>query len=557
MKQGKKTAILALLVSVAVHGVFFAAAPYIILQGMRQVRDKTRMMFRLREVEKRTAMVALFEEAQPPVPAIKLSRQVSPLNGRALQKMMLEKKPGKDIPLEAKKEKLREERLDEILPPDIKEVDAGETLKTRAEKDARQAAPERRPVAEHLLSEELVSYKAAPAALRQEPDYGAEQPGFDRPEAETDVWQPAAAETFQAGEKEIAAIQEEAQVGEYGDISEFLDVTVRTYTDPDTEEKYFKLFINVKEGSRLEVIPKEVIFLIDSSKSITEKKLSYIKAGVLDSLKGLNPKDCFNVVAFRGDLVRFKKGSVPATERTIEEVALFIRQLKAVGQTDVERALLDIIKESVSFHPSYIVLVTDGRPTTGVTDSRRIIQQITRAGGMERPIFCFGGGMRVNRYLLDFISHQNRAWSRFAVTTYDIRRDFSEFYREIKDPLLLDVRYRLSGLDAGEVYPKYLSDFYQGRPFTLYGRFTGEDVFSMQLLGEINGATKEFIFKRSLGEAAKGGADIAREWAFRKIYYLISRNTMGIGDPALLRAEIDILSRKYGITTPYDIEESD
>ena len=85
--------------------------------------------------------------------------------------------------------------------------------------------------------------------------------------------------------------------------------------------------------------------------------------------------------------------------------------------------------------------------------------------------------------------------------------------------------------------------------------FTDEDVFTVQILGEINGTTKEFIFKGSLKDAEKGGEDIARRWAFMKIYYLISRNTMGIGDPNRLRSMIDELSRKYNITTPYDIED--
>ena len=34
-------------------------------------------------------------------------------------------------------------------------------------------------------------------------------------------------------------------------------------------------------------------------------------------------------------------------------------------------------------------------------------------------------------------------------------------------------------------------------------------------------------------------------------------NTMGVGDPGKLRLEIEKLSRKYGIITPYDIEDSD
>ncbi|MFH1877274.1 MAG: hypothetical protein ABH883_00495, partial [Candidatus Omnitrophota bacterium] len=277
----------------------------------------------------------------------------------------------------------------------------------------------------------------------------------------------------------------------------------------------------------------------------------------LGALGRLNEGDYFNIVAFRGDLDSFEKYSARASEKTIRKTDPFIRKLEATGQTDVANALRGIIEEPVVHRPSYVMLITDGRPTTGVIDSRSIIQEITRRNNRERPIFCFGGGRKVNRYLLEFISYQNRAWSRLSGEMHEMGSDFVDFYEQIKDPFLLNVRYRLNGVDPSSVYPKYLSDFYKGKDFTIYGRFDREDIFSMQLLGEINGRIKEIIYKGSLKNADAGGEDIAREWAFRKIYHLISQNTMGLGDPAVLRKEIESLSRKYNITTPYDIENGE
>ena len=271
----------------------------------------------------------------------------------------------------------------------------------------------------------------------------------------------------------------------------------------------------------------------------------------------LNPYDRFNVVAFRGDVVRFKEQSVPVSDLDLYEADLFIKKLVAVGQTDVNSALLDIVSNHVTFSPSYVMLMSDGRPTKGVLDSRHIIQEITRKNSMERPIFCFGGGARVNRYLLDFISYQNRAWSSIAPTSYEITDYFNDFYRQIKDPLLVNVRYRVNKLDAEEIYPKFLSDFYRGRPFVLYGRYDKEDVFSIQLLGQIRGETKEVIHTDSLKEAEEGDANVAKEWAFTKIYHLISQLAMGMGDPVRLRREINSLSKKYDIITPYDLKDGD
>jgi hypothetical protein len=108
-------------------------------------------------------------------------------------------------------------------------------------------------------------------------------------------------------------------------------------------------------------------------------------------------------------------------------------------------------------------------------------------------------------------------------------------------------------LDEAEVFPRSLPDFYAGAEFTLFGSYENEDAFSMQLLGDVDGKTKELVFSRTLGEAKRGTEEIMRGYAFNRIYYLISRVTVEGKKPELLK-QIDELSRRYGITTPYSPE---
>lgn len=551
------TVITALCISVVAHGAFFASSPKINLQGMRQVMDQTRRMFRLGDVTEEVREVVLFEDTGIKPSAIKMTQQGSAFDGSAFRQMMLEKLTFEDMSIDKKKNMMKEKG------PDGPEIAEREKFKSRdmlkAERDAaaKEVAPGKRSLADRLISEMLVEEVVTASSSDRDPGIALTERAMDAPYAGQDAWSPGRSARFNPAGNVAGNIRSGARMGDYEDIGESLEVSLFTYEDPSNSRKYFKIEIRAKDGATLSTMPKNVIFLIDSSKSITEEKLAYIKEGVVDALGRLNPGDRFNVVAFRGDLVKFRDESVPVTEKTLGGARQFISQLEAVGQTDVANALLGIIKEPFIYDPSYIVLITDGRPTTGAVDSRVIIQQITRRNGMERPIFCFGGGRKVNRYLLDFISYQNRAWSRFAASTYDIGKEFDTFYAQMKDPLLLNVRYRLLGLDAEEIYPRFLSDFYRNKPFAIYGRFDDEKVFSMQLLGEMNGSTKEFIFEKELQAAEKGDESIAREWAFRKIYYLISLNTMGLGSPEKLRAEIDRLSGEYGIKTPYDIEDED
>lgn len=345
----------------------------------------------------------------------------------------------------------------------------------------------------------------------------------------------------------------------YESLDEFLDIRVFRYTDPKDSRNYFMIKIFAKpEAKVFQVMPKEILFTIDCSLSISPERLDEFKRGISACLKALNREDVFNIVAFRDKAFFFRPRSVKADAAAIKDAERFVSELTSNRQTDVYNALENIIKTAPARSPSNIILISDGRPTHGVVDSRELINSVTRANAKTRPVFAYSGGSKVNRYLLDFIAYQNRAWSQFVKERGQIHKGLADFYSKIKDPIFLNLRYRLNGVDEKDVYPRSLPDFYKNAEFTLYGSYSGEDDFSMQLLGDIGGDTKELIFTRSLAKAEEGTADIMKGYAFNKIYHLISRVTTDGRTPALLK-EIQELSRRYGITTPYspDLETRD
>ncbi len=345
----------------------------------------------------------------------------------------------------------------------------------------------------------------------------------------------------------------------YESLDEFLDIRVLRYTDPQDSQKYFMIKIFAKPDAKVfKVMPKEILFTIDCSLSISAERLGEFKRGIVACLKNLNKEDVFNIVAFRDKAFLFRPKSVPAAPQTIKEAERFVSELTSNRNTDVYNAFENILKMPAARNPSDIILISDGRPTHGVVDSRELINSVTRLNNKARPIFVYSGGTKVNRYLLDFIAYQNRAWSQFVKERGKIHSGLADFYSKIKDPIFLNLRYQLNGVDAQGVYPRSLPDFYRNAEFTLYGTYKDESEFSMQLLGDIDDDTKELIFTRSLAKAEDGPADIMKGYAFNKIYHLISRVTTEGQNPALLK-EIQDLSKRYGITTPYspDLETKD
>ncbi len=365
--------------------------------------------------------------------------------------------------------------------------------------------------------------------------------------------------TFGNADMDQGVQESKSDILKYESVDDFLDIQVFSYEDPFDKQHYYMIKIYAKkEAKALKVMPKEILFAIDCSLSISPERLDEFKRGISYCLTNLNKDDLFNIIAFRDKALFFAPKSVKATPDTIKQAERFVSELTSNRTTDVYGAFEKIVQSPMERNPSNIILISDGRPTHGVVNSRELINSISKLNHAARPIFAYSGGTKVNRYLLDFISYQNRAWSQFIKDRGKIHKGLSDFYSKIKDPVFLNLRYQLNGLGSEEVFPKSLPDFYKNAEFTLYGKYAAEDQFSMQLLGDIDGQTKELIFTRSLKDAPKGGPEIMKGYAFNKIYYLISRVTSS-GQSAQSLKEIQELSTRYKVTTPYsaDLESND
>ncbi|MFA6637155.1 MAG: VWA domain-containing protein [Candidatus Omnitrophota bacterium] len=554
MNDQKNKIITAVLISLALHAAFFAVSRHIVLPGMSGSGEDARKIFRVKDVDKTPKATELFSDPET-LTALPDKQPSEPL----IEAVTIEHEAAvfverEDLIFERKKEKMvSESDLDKTSPR--KDAIRAEDLSRSAEQRAlEKSAPETRALGDIVLSRGPSSFSDAPRISADETEYVEQVPASGHAVESSLLAGDRTAVSAQDGDRSLEETVE--RVGKYEDMTSYLEVDLKTFRNPSTGEKFFRANIGVRKGVKIEAMPKDVVFLIDSSKSVTERRFEQVKRGLSAILRDLDEKDTFNIIAFKQGQEQFADNSIKATSGNIRNGRDFVNALTADGRTDIEGALLQIARSVPRQKPSYVFLVSDGRPTTGVTNIREIIKKITRENLGRRPIFSFGAGLRVNTYLLDFLSYQNRAWSEFAVASDSAARDVRRLYDDISEPLLTDLRYRMSGMVSQDVYPKELPDFYHAKGLTVYGKYWDEDTFSMQVLGETYGTVKEFIFKRKLSEAEQGDEGIERAWAFNKIYHLIGMETMGKGDPEVLVRQIESLSRRYGIRVPH-IEEQD
>jgi hypothetical protein len=342
----------------------------------------------------------------------------------------------------------------------------------------------------------------------------------------------------------------------YAFMDDLVDIQLETYVANPQEPGYFRLRILPRKDAAIEPLPRDFIFVVDASRSMQQRKLDLVTRGIADALGRFQPEDRFNILLFRDTVTPFQQEPVYAIPENITAAQSFLNGLESRGQTDVYNALLPLAQMTPRPNlPGIVLLASDGVPTTGVLDSRTIINAITQDNALRNSVFAYGAGNTADRYLLDLLAYRNKGEAHVSGDMQQARGDIAAFINRLANPILVQLNVAYGQSVRGEVYPRIIPDFYAERPITLYGRFEpgADNTFTARITGQAGDASKELVFRADMETANKGGKEIAQGWAFEKSYDLIGEISRQGEQPELLEA-LRQLSQQYSIRTIYDRE---
>ena len=335
-----------------------------------------------------------------------------------------------------------------------------------------------------------------------------------------------------------------------------IGLSLLTYRD-EGADGYFLLLASPPAETR-RVIPKDVVFVLDTSGSMAESgKLDQAKRALRFCLANLNADDRFELVRFSTETEPLFERLVDATEANRKRAFEFVAALKPIGGTAIDDALAAAIQpaegQAQSERPYLIVFLTDGRPTIGATDEKEILAKVARhTEGRTLRIFSFGIGTDVNTHLLDGLAEATRAASQYVLPKEDIEVKVSSFYSKISHPVLANPKLTLGGgaVRLTKIYPQPLPDLFRGEQLVVCGRYSGAGEAAVTISGTVAGAARTFSERTSFPAKAKDHAFIPRLWATRRVGFLLDEIRLR-GEHAELRDEVVDLARTYGIVTPY------
>jgi len=258
--------------------------------------------------------------------------------------------------------------------------------------------------------------------------------------------------------------------------------------------------------------PKEIVFVLDTSGSMSGFPIEKAKEAMKLSLDGLYPEDTFNLITFAGDTAILFDEPVPATQANLERAQEFLASRRGGGGTEMMKAIKAALDPSDSSdHLRIVCFMTDGE----VGNDDEIVAEVQKHP--KARVFSFGIGSSVNRALLDKIAQEGNGEAEYVSLTDDGTKAAKEFYERVRTPLLTDLSIDWNGMPVADIYPNKLSDLFSAKPVILHGRYTKGASGTIKLKGNVAGQPYEREIKVDLPESDSMNDVLATLWARTRI----------------------------------------
>lgn len=315
---------------------------------------------------------------------------------------------------------------------------------------------------------------------------------------------------------------------------------------------YFLLLASPRYAPERErVMNKNLVLVLDSSGSMSGAKIRQAKDAARFILNHLEEGDRFSVIDFDDGLDALSETLLPAASANRDRGLEFVDGIQDSGGTNINDALLKALKMTeTGDRPNYVLFLTDGLPTVGITGTAEILKNLAGGNAAKARIFVFGVGNDVNTELLDRIAADHRGAPVYVAPDEDLEVAISGYYEKIASPLLSEISLEIKGLETSQVYPRVLPDLFKGSQIVVVGRFKGEGPATVVLTGKVGKESKRYVLEDARSFRDGAFDFLPRLWATRRVGYLIEEIRLRGANPELIE-EVKKLGLKYGIVTPY------
>jgi len=299
-----------------------------------------------------------------------------------------------------------------------------------------------------------------------------------------------------------------------------------------------------------EAMPKEMIFVIDRSGSMSGFPIEKAKETMRLCIEMMNPRDTFNLLSFSGGTGRCFEKPVANTAENRTTALKYLADLYGSGGTEMMKAIKAALEGQDDPERVRIVcFMTDGY----IGNDFAIVDAVRRNAGTAR-VFAFGIGNSVNRFLLDGMAHAGRGEVEYVTLASQGEQAAKRFAQRINAPVLTDIEIDWGELSISEVYPALLPDLFSVKPIMIHGRLGESKSGTIVLRGQTGGGPFERQIRLELPAAPPQHPAVASLWARAKVSHLMHQDMAALqrgNFPEDLKGQVTQLGLDYNLMTQF------
>jgi len=283
-----------------------------------------------------------------------------------------------------------------------------------------------------------------------------------------------------------------------------------TFVQSQGNDRYALIMLMPPAASNQVRLPRESIFIIDTSGSMSGTSIDEAKRALKFALSRLASNDRFNVIEFNSVLHTLFEKPMPATVDAINQATGWVEALQADGGTEMRPALEVALHDERAEDTTtvrQVVFMTDGQ----VSNEDELFALISSKLGRSR-LFTVGIGAAPNSHFMSSAARFGRGTFTYIGGVNEVEEKMTSLFTKLESPVLTNVAVRVDD-ESAEVWPARVPDLYAGEPVVLVARMSRRGGRAV-VTGSIG--TRQWNDVQTVGT---GGSDsgIDKLWARQKI----------------------------------------
>ncbi len=297
----------------------------------------------------------------------------------------------------------------------------------------------------------------------------------------------------------------------------------------------------------------DVVFLVDSSGSLGHSRLTSAKSMVLSGIESLRESDRFNVMVFNSRVKKLSGKLMNATTGSKGQVPAFLDRTEPGGGSDLFNSILVALDSFRSRKRSgVIILLTDGRPTVGITNIDSLVENIRRLNKYKSRIYVVAVGNHPNIHAMEKLSNATGGKLVISSDEESAQAAITQLFRVMLGTGASDVAVEYSDLYPDETFPDLLPPMTGHETLYVIGNYEksyfqkGKITAKAKIEGKVRTAMKTLVSGKFIEDVTQ--LDVL--WAMRKFGKLLERELLkNLSQNA---ERVSVMSKNYGFINPLE-----